>query len=241
MDLSWITELDQSWIIAGGAGAVVLFALVWFLVRRRSKRDDGSETNPVPGEEIRLTEPTLEPLPEVSGSTDPEAPESETTGEPADEAPETQPVPAQAAESEPVPEPEPVEAAEAPEQADRAEAPPISDPAFLAAREAFERQLLAGNFSRLDVFDAYARAQEGPDAPSVPRSEFFHRVVNQALEIRDAFEALLQDEDRDRFVDIHSRYLDDVTEEADAGVRERLHREHQDKLGSLRPKAAEHA
>jgi LPXTG-motif cell wall-anchored protein len=259
MEQSWMTgmELEQSWIIAGGVGAVLLIALVWFLLRRRSKGESGAEADQGHDAEIRLTEPTLEPLPDVSGDTEPTAtdsvPPTETVGEAAE--PETEPTPVTAHEFEPAPEPAseaeletepepssepaPAEAGEAPAQADAPEAPPVTDPAFLAAREAFARELLAGNFSRLDVFEAYAEAQQGPKAPAVPRSEFFHRVVNQALETRDAFEALLSKEHREQFVDIHSRYLDDVTAEADADVRERLHREHREKLDSLRPQPAE--
>jgi hypothetical protein len=37
-------------------------------------------------------------------------------------------------------------------------------------------------------------------------------------------------------VDIHSRYLDDVTVETDADARTRMHREHQEKLDGLRPR-----
>ncbi len=284
-------ELEQSWIIAGGVGAVLLIALVWFLARRGSKNDGESDADEGSRDEIRLTEPTLEPLPEVSGETDTEAADAEAPVEAAGEPAESRaPEPAAAAEPEPEtepkaeaepkpqgepaaaetatpetepasdrepdpaspetgaiePEPEPERereteapvAAETTEPSDTPEPPLVADPAFLAAREAFERELLGGNFSRLDVFDAYAKAQGGPDDPGVPRSEFFHHVVNQALKARDAFEILLADEDREQFVDIHSRYLDDVTEESDADARARLHREHQEKLGSLRPKSA---
>jgi hypothetical protein len=253
-------ELEKSWIIAGGAAVVLLIAIVWFLLRRRSKRDGEPVPEKSPEATVRLTEPTLEPLPEVSEGVDTEPADVEPTGETAVETPDTEPaapspivaesgdpetaaepesmtesVSEAGAEHEPEPRDEPAEVIEAPTPIETPPPPPVTDPAFLAARETFERALLEGNFSRLDVFEAYARAQQGPDAPGVPRSEFFHRVVNQALETRDAFEALLSKQDRERFVDIHSRYLDDVTEEADASVRERLHREHQEKLEHLRP------
>ncbi len=234
-------ELEQSWIIAGGVALVLLIAVVWILVRRRSKSDGDPEPEKSPQETVRLTEPTLEPLPEVSEVAEPEAAEPESVEASAEEPgpePDTEVHPAPESDPEPEVESEqaPEEHDEKPDTADAPEPSTVSDPAFLAAREAFERELLAGNFSRLDVFEAYAQAKEKPNAPDVPRSEYFHGVVNQALEIRDAFEALLLDADREQFVDMHSRYLDDVTTETDADVRERLHREHQEKLGTLRPK-----
>jgi hypothetical protein len=258
-------ELEQSWIIAGGVGAILLIVIVWILVRRRSKIDGEPATDQSPHEEIRLTEPTLEPLPELDGESDTGDSAVEATAELAEEAAASEPpepeVEAEAvvqteseveveagteagtevevevqAEPDAEPDTETAEATAAAVSTDTPEDPPVSDPAFLAARETFEQELLGGNFSRLDVFEAYAQAQDGPDDPGIPRSEFFHRVVNRALESRDAYEILLTDQDREQFVDIHSRYLDDVTEEADADVRKRLHREHQEKLAGLRPK-----
>ncbi|MEE4173891.1 MAG: hypothetical protein V2I57_06530, partial [Xanthomonadales bacterium] len=132
---------------------------------------------------------------------------------------------------------EPEEPEEPEESAPKA--PEITDPVFLAAREAFERELLAGHFSKLDVFVAYEQAMKQPGATEIPRSEFFHRVVNEALATRDTFEAMLTDKDREQFVDIHSRYLDEVTDETDLEARERLHREHQEKLAGLQPRESE--
>jgi hypothetical protein len=249
--------MEQPWLVAGGAGAVLLIIVVWLFLRRRSQHDEDTESTS--NTRAPLTEPTLEPTPTASEATDTDARPGDTAEAQTDdvepgvtegpsedgitETPDSEAqvieIPVTAGEPEVAQGTAPGDAAEKSDLLDAdlpaPEPPPVNDPDFVAAREAFEHELLAGNFSRLDVFAAYERAREDAGSPNVPRSEFFHHVVNRALEIRDAFEALLRDEDRRLFVDMHSRYLDAVTEEADSGNRERLHREHQEKLDHLRP------
>lgn len=113
------------------------------------------------------------------------------------------------------------------------------DPHFEALLAAFEEELRQGHFSRQDVYAEHAEAASVPGARKVTRSRYFHEVVNKALEIRDELEGLLHEDDRKRFVDVHSHYLDEVTDEPDAEARRALLRDHLDLLPSLRPRPAE--
>lgn len=231
-----------------GAGAVLLLVLIlaWLL---RSRRRDRNTKNDVPA--IR-EEPTLVPKDEESSeSVANEALEAvEAEAAEAADAPEVEPAtqPGREPTAEPVmasaPEPEPdagqPEIPSVPQPKPEQASVPDSelDPAFVAARAKLDEELQAGHFSRLDVFEDYQRAAEKAYGHIGPRSEYFSRVVNEAIAVRDAFEALLDEEDRARFVEGHGRYLDEVSVEADEGTRVRMHREQIELLRQLRPKAA---
>ncbi|MEE4174912.1 MAG: hypothetical protein V2I57_11730, partial [Xanthomonadales bacterium] len=59
--------MEQSWIIAAGAGALLLIAIVWLVARGRKKKSGEGEPEAMGSGEVRLTEPTLDPVTDPSG------------------------------------------------------------------------------------------------------------------------------------------------------------------------------
>jgi LPXTG-motif cell wall-anchored protein len=234
MDIGLGMDIDQNWILAGGAGIALLLVVAWFFVRRRARVAADAESKT--GERARKT-PEFEPPRdaedaanrEESGETK-DATEPEVVEEPeVSEEPEVGDEPGRTGAAEQAAEP-----GDSGED-EEAELPAEVLAAFEAARSSFVRELEGGNLSKLDIFEAYDRASRQPGAPRAPRSEYFHRVVGKAVKARDAFEALLRDEDRKKFVDVHSRYLDAVTGQEDADARAQAHRAHVEFVAGLRP------
>lgn len=257
--------MNEIWILLLGITVVLLAAMFWFA--RKSRRDQDAplperneptleaaqdadaesraEEAPEAAEAAAETEAgevtsETEAPAEAVGAEEPEGAEAAATAE----AEEVEAVHEAVEAESPDPEPEPLDAsdeAETPAPEPEAPAPASAEPnpEFEQARADFERELKAGHFSKLDVFRAHEQAAEKPGAPRIPRSQFFHQVVDKALEARDEFEGLLCDEDRQRFVTVHSQYLDDVTDETDAEAREALLRDQLKMIPELRPRPAQ--
>lgn len=187
----------------------------------------GGEAPPEAAES--MVEPPAKPPAEPSAKP-PAEPPAEAAAEDAVEAPGE---PA----TEPVAEPDLEPREDRPVHAEAAQAtPPVSDEAFDAARAALARALQAGHFSKPDVLHAWAHRDWEAGERKPPRSEYFHQVVKEAVRTRNAFEAMLCDEDRKTFVDRHSQYLDDVAALDDPEAREQAHEAQVRLLAELRPR-----
>lgn len=239
-------DIDPYWIVGGGVGIALLGVVAWFYTQRDPDpgEDDAAsdqvrqERSPEPPEVA--VEAAADPLTDTAVDSAVEAPAQTDAGterKPPEPGAAALEVPTESENEAPLAPPEErAEQDEAPREPP--EEPAQRDEAFEAARARLERELRAGHFSRLDIFDAWERADWKPGQRKPPRSEYFHRVANEAVSVRNAFEKLLCEEDRARFVDAHSRYLDDVTELEDPGDRERAHEEQLRFLAELRPRAA---
>ncbi|MEM1413143.1 MAG: hypothetical protein AAGH19_12375 [Pseudomonadota bacterium] len=255
-------------IVGSGLALVLVLTGVFLFRRRKDGADAAGPEPVSEVQAERRTEPTLTAEPEtgVAEASEPALEETaaeeialeETAVRDETEASPPEPVHADAdsaaeaktdpePEKETAPEPEAQTASEpetktASEPAKASEGPddatPALDPAFLEVRTSLERELSAGHFSKLDVFEDYRLASEKASGRIGSRSEYFHQVVEQALEVRDTFEGMLSDEDRERFIDVHSRYLDEVSVEADLDVRARLHSEQVKLLNDLGPRVS---
>lgn len=222
-------------LIAFAALAVVILGLMVFFYRRRSAVDtDASEEKAARPEPLPAAPPT-HPASKAASETTANA--TAVGAKPAENAAsahgDTDSGHPGGQEAEPAP--VDVNIGEAAASAETP-APTYDHPEFARALAEFESELRAGHFSRLDVFAEFEQLADSASAKKTPRSKYFHDVVSAALVYRDALEGLLCDEDRERFIDVHSRYLDDVSHEPDEEIRQERLQEHLDLLRGLRPR-----